>query len=215
MKKQTLVFRLVSSPLVGLITKFGGQPTWRDKPQWPLSRTTGAPMRFVCQILLEPVLFGGLEGRMAYLFLADGESMRTDMTWDMDAGDNALILQPGEYTLPTQPLDTGPSLERVVFEAAQHRSQRIPAEYAVDAMLGDDPDSFSEDELARAWSENKLGGTPAFLNVVDMPEEGTWRLLLQLDSAHVPFHVYFGDRGIGYAFVHIDGTQGKFTWQCS
>ncbi len=96
---------------------------------------------------------------------------------------------------------------------------------AVEVTAGEDPDSIIEDEQVHAseeawaqftklWSESKIGGTPAFLQYPEYPGEGNWRLLLQLDSVHVPFSVNFGDAEVGYAFLSEDGTSGKFLWQC-
>jgi uncharacterized protein YwqG len=65
-----------------------------------------------------------------------------------------------------------------------------------------------------AYEEVKIGGTSIFLQGEEYPEGGDWRLLLQLDSASVPFHVNFGDAGIGYAFISGDGNKGRFLWQC-
>ena len=62
---------------------------------------------------------------------------------------------------------------------------------------------------------NKIGGTPSFMQCDQFPEPGSWRLLLQLDSARVPFSINFGDAGIGHAFMSHDGTTGKFLWQCA
>ncbi len=74
------------------------------------------------------------------------------------------------------------------------------------------------DEQARAYrgslSGNKLGGTPGFLQADELPIADPWYLLLQLDSAQVPFWINFGDAGIGYAFINHAGTDGKFLWQC-
>src|SRR5437899_9589820 len=42
--------------------------------------------------------------------------------------------------------------------------------------------------LARP-GENKVGGNPAFLQGPQYPENSNWRLLLQMDSANVPFYV--------------------------
>jgi uncharacterized protein YwqG len=61
---------------------------------------------------------------------------------------------------------------------------------------------------------NKLGGTPGFLQNDELPFPEPWHLLLQLDSAQVPFWINFGDAGIGYAFLNGNGTEGKFLWQC-
>jgi uncharacterized protein YwqG len=74
------------------------------------------------------------------------------------------------------------------------------------------------EEQARAYREslsgNKLGGTPGFLQGDELPILEPWYLLLQVDSAQVPFWINFGDAGIGYAFVNRAGTQGRFLWQC-
>lgn len=40
------------------VTKFGGQPVWIDKAQWPIDEENGKPMRFICQIELYPEIFG-------------------------------------------------------------------------------------------------------------------------------------------------------------
>ena len=89
----------------------------------------------------------------------------------------------------------------------------------------EDPEYVDEDERLE-WSEeefdayetplegNKVGGTPGFIQADEFPVAGPWRLLLQLDSMTVPFHVDFGDAGIGYAYISEDGRSGKFLWQC-
>jgi carbamoyl-phosphate synthase large subunit len=56
------------APIREPVTKFGGQPVWIEGPDWPLSRQTGRPMRFIFQVALEPRLFGTIPARMAYLF---------------------------------------------------------------------------------------------------------------------------------------------------
>ena len=55
---------------------------------------------------------------------------------------------------------------------------------------------------------------PGFLRRDEFPTGGPWRLLLQLDSTKVLFHVNFEDAGVGYAFISGDGVSGKFLWQC-
>lgn len=62
--------------------------------------------------------------------------------------------------------------------------------------------------------ENKIGGTPVFLQVDEFPLGGTCRLLLQLDSCSLPFFINFGDAGVGYAFLNQAGDQANFLWQC-
>jgi uncharacterized protein YwqG len=90
---------------------------------------------------------------------------------------------------------------------------------------GEDPEFIPQAKLielpeaqVRAYSDslsgNKLGGTPGFLQGDELPIPEPWHLLLQLDSAQIPFWINFGDAGIGYAFINRAGTEGKFLWQC-
>jgi hypothetical protein len=106
-RKYTISFRPAPAPVTEPVTKFGGQPVWVGKPEWPLSRETGEPMRFICQVALDLEIFGGEAGRMAYIFMTDGEEY-VDGTWDPD-GENAVIIQPDGNNVATRPLATGPS----------------------------------------------------------------------------------------------------------
>lgn len=63
--------------------------------------------------------------------------------------------------------------------------------------------------------ENKIGGTPVFMQGDEFPFESGWQLLLQLDACNVPFWVNFGDSGVGYAFLNETGDEAKFLWQCA
>jgi len=90
-------------------TKFGGQPDWITHPEWPISATTGNPMRFICQIELQKVGYGKKDAKFAYLFMTD-EDEYVDGTWEADSGENAIILQPGTTQLPTIDLINGPTL---------------------------------------------------------------------------------------------------------
>jgi uncharacterized protein YwqG len=61
-----------------------------------------------------------------------------------------------------------------------------------------------------------VGGEPTWFQFEEFPTATeTWRLILQLDSAAVPFDVNFGDAGVGYAFLSSDQKRGKFLWQCA
>ncbi len=220
-KKDSLAFVQTHKPTERCVTKFGGQPTWWDEPQWPLSRATGHPMRFICQIALDPDLFGDIPGRMAYLFMTDEEN-DVDGTWQPEGGENALLIQPGRYDGPAVSQRTGPTLEGWIDEEGTHCL--APVEYTVQLTRDEDPDVYdkgaageSESEveaLEAAWSENKLGGTPTFLQFPEYPADGPWRLLIQLSSTDVPFNVNFGDAGIGYGFLSQDSERGRFLWQC-
>jgi uncharacterized protein YwqG len=181
-------------------------------------------MRFLCQVALDPHVFGEIAGRMAYLFITDGETF-VDDTFDPDGGENAVIIQPGTSEISTQPLLTGPSLYKMVSHSSEEKLVPESCEFAVETSPGEDLEVIVEDEQSHSspqawtqftelWSEIKVGGTPAFLQGPEFPRGGNWRLLLQLDSANVPFSVNFGDAGVGYAFLSEDGTSGKFLWQC-
>lgn len=212
-KTQSISFVEVTSPISGLVTKFGGQPTWLAGAEWPMSRSTGEPMRFICQIAIDPDLFDNLGGRMAYLFISDGLTFVED-TWDPEGGENAVIIQPGASLLPTQPLQTGPSLYKMVDDSSTNRRNPLACECDVILQPEEDREALDgEESAAGAEIANKIGGSPAFLQSPEWPSGGPWRLLLQLDSANVPFWVNFGDAGVGYAFIAEDGQTGKFLWQ--
>lgn len=213
-KKYAITFVEVAQPQSGLLTKFGGQPDWLTGPQWPISRATGEPMRFLGQIALDAELFGPLAGRMAYLFISDGITF-VDNTWDAEGGENALIIQPGTTAGPTQPMAVGPTLFKMVDNLLTHRRDPVAAEYAVVQTPGDDSDEADLAEYPGTDIENKIGGRPVFLQGEEWPAGGPWKLLLQVDSAAVPFDVNFGDAGVGYAFISADGKVGRFLWQCA
>lgn len=227
-KRASIEFTPSHSPITGFITKFGGQPVWFSEPQWPISKSLGRPMQFICQIKLVPELFGETYGKMAYIFMSpdgdDGEWI-VDDTWQPDSGENAVIIQPGHPTIVTQPLTIGPSLFEMVEQPGQQYLKPKPLEYATNLTLSEDPDYVPHRER-RGWDEaqwtkygealsgNKLGGVPNFIQNEELPIQSKWYLLIQLDSAQVPFYINFGDAGIGYAFISEDGRVGKFLWQC-
>jgi hypothetical protein len=206
--KAVIEFREADAPIREPITKFGGQPTWIDAPAWPLSRTTGRPMRFIGQVALAPNLFGDIPARMAYLFMTDDDEESVDGTYEPDGGENAVVLQPGRFAGPTVEQAEGPTLYRMVERPGAARLVPEPCEFAAALRLGEAPDDGPEDFA------NQVGGTPRFLQGEEYPAGGPWRLLLQLDSPSVPFDINFGDAGVGYAFLSEDGTAGKFLWQC-
>jgi len=122
-------------------------------------------------------------------------------------------------------MTTGPTLYRMVKKLFGAINAPQILEYGVNATLGDDPEWLNEvsksklldeefESRNKALSRNKIGGVPGFLQSDEFPDDGVWKLVLQLDSATVPFHVNFGDAGIGYAFISEDGSRGKFLWQC-
>lgn len=223
MKRQSIEFVKARKAIREPVTKFGGQPVWIEEPQWPLSAETGEQMRFICQIAIDPDLFGSISPKMAYIFMTAGDDY-VDGTWEPDSGENAVILQPVYTSLPVKPLAEGPTLHQMVKKMFKKRLVPQPCEFAVKTTCSEDPESVPEDERAEwsqgKWEEyasildgNKIGGTPIFMQGDEFPGPGSWRLLLQLDSTRVPFSINFGDAGIGYAFISEDGTTGKFLWQ--
>jgi hypothetical protein len=154
--KYSLVFHEVQEPITQPITKFGGQPTWLTVPQWPLSRSTGKPMRFLCQVVLDPLIFGEIPGQIAYLFITDGETY-VDHTYDPEGGENAVIIQPGICEIPTQPLLAGPTLYKMVSHSWRKKLVPVPCEFAVETSPGVDPEMIVEDEQAhenpQAWTQ--------------------------------------------------------------
>lgn len=194
------------------LTKFGGQPNWLTTPEWPLSRSTKNPMRFLGQIELDPALFPNATARVAYLFMTDEENGDyVDGTWEPDGGENAVILQPGNNQAPTQPLPTGPSLYQME-PGSFGKLQPEPREFAVRITPVDEDEILAEQD--DGVFPNQIGGRPNFLQGEEFPFGDPSPLLLQLDSSTVPFYLNFGDAGIGYAFLNESGDQAKFLWQC-
>lgn len=220
-KKYVLAAEEALTPIVEPASKLGGQPVWVGAPQWPLSRATGKPMSFIGQFALYAEIFGSLQAQMAYIFMYDDEPF-VDGTWLPDGGENAVILQPGAWNEPAIPSATGPTLYNTV-QRPDGTLERVPVEYALHLVLGDDPDVLDENEFrARdAWDEycayldeSKIGGAPAFLQYPEYPGPGNWRLLAQLDWGLFDCNINFGDAGVGYAFIDEDGAAAKFLWQC-
>jgi len=224
-KSASIEFIEIATQISEPVTKFGGQPVWIDKPQWPLSEQTRNPMEFICQIALSDDLFPGMEGKVAYVFMTEEEEY-VDETWEPDGGENAIIIQPGVTSAVVSEIVDGPSIKEYIEVKGYDRLQPKLKEFSVRLSIKDEPDFASEeirdkwsesafDEYAQALDGNKIGGTPIFLQGDEFPTDGEYKLLLQLDSTRTPFFVNFGDAGIAYAFINSEGTVGKFLWQCA
>lgn len=205
MKTHLLEFARAEAPIDRPVTKFGGLPVWLGEPQWPIGRESGQPMMFITQIALEVL---GFPGAMAYLFIDDSED--ADETWDPDAGANAVIVQPNGASpaVATETRTQGQSLVEYVQVEGERTRQPQGREFAVTLQEKEDVQVEGTFDF-----QNKIGGFPVWLQSDETPDED-WLLLLQLDSAGVPFEVNFGDAGVGYAFLSPDGRKGKFLWQC-
>jgi hypothetical protein len=203
------------APVTEPVTKFGGQPTWLGQPQWPLSAAQGAPMRFVCQIVLEPELVGAGPARIAYVFVSHGDHGHDVEEFDPDVilpdgGENAVIVQPGVFTGPTAPLTCGPTL---------YHDDGSPAEYTVDLVRDEDPEPVSaeayralpageQDRYFRAIDHDKIGGTALLSDDGDWPAGGPWRPLLRLATNWTPFHLNLGAAPVALAFLSDDRREG-------
>jgi uncharacterized protein YwqG len=222
MRAYSLSFKQSLQPCREAVTKFGGQPVWLQQPEWPLSASTGEQMKFICQVVLYPEIFGQVAGKMAYIFMTDLENQVVPC-WDPEAGENAVIIQPGRPTqIKTQAATAGPTLYELVEVPGDTVLHPRPCEFLVNVHKRSDPDFIdyvhrsamddaSFDRYFKSIEGNKIGGTPAFLQDDALPGGG--HLLVQIDSTKVPFHLNFGDCGVGYGFVSPDGSAGKFLFQ--
>lgn len=208
-----------AAPVPGFTTKFGGQPAWLEAPQWPISRQTCQPMQFICQIALDPRLFPGSEGEIAYVFMTCAD---VDGTWEPDGGENAVIIQPSPVppSVEVSAQATGPVLFEMDYAASP--AAEVPREYLAQLTMGEDPYSADRAPNAADTDEefpvavaNQIGGHALFIQNLEYPAGDGWRLLLQLDSTQVPFWVNFGDAGVAYIFLNADGTAGRMLWQCA
>ncbi|MEV4539092.1 hypothetical protein AB0J82_35495 [Asanoa sp. NPDC049518] len=219
-------WRASIAPIDKPIAKLGGQPFWVDEPFWPASRGSGEPMTFIGQFPLPGSGIG-----MAYLFLSD-----EDGTFELEGGENALLVQPGGRVPPFvsgETRRTGPALwrrgtdwnERVPVEL--HLDLRAPDESTVSAFerlvvhrdaalrgMSVEDDSDFPDVDCRSY----VGGEPLFWQPWTPVEiDDSWRFFFQLDGAEGwgedAFALNFGG-GTGYAFLSEDQREGRFFWDC-
>lgn len=191
-----------------LKTKFGGQPDWISVPEWPISKETGNPMRFICQIDLSEIGFGKNESIFAYLFITE-EDEYVDGTWEADGGENAIILQPNNNEIETEKIAEGPSLYKMVKKLFKKKLVQQEFECAVELTKKEKIED-NNDELD---IRNKFNGEADFIQGEEYPSRDKWNLLIQLDSTNVPFYINFGDDGVGYGFINEKEDKAKFIWQ--
>ncbi len=185
-------FRPASALIRQPVAKLGGQPVWLDEPFWPASRAFGAQMTFVGQVPIP-----GPELRMTYLFVTQ-DDLAVAETYAPDAGENALIVQPGGRIprfLVGSSTGDGPSLWR----RGATWAEMVPVELHIDlsALGGADERALGEEI---AWQEAErngifcdppehdrvplrsyVGGKPLFWQAhVGVPEP--WQFFFQLDG---------------------------------
>jgi hypothetical protein len=207
-----LALEAVTEPLAFPVSKLGGQPCWLGRPMWPLSRSSGKPMRFIAQIALPESLRPGGQ-RMAYVFMTDLDEFEyIDGTWEPEGGENAVILQPSPFQsiVDTAALTEGPTLQRGVDDRTPGGRRRFePVELRAD-LIATDASGGGEDE-----DMFHIGGAPNWLQGEEWPAPPeAWRFLMQIDSNTSQFDVNFGDAGVAYVFVAADGRAARFLWQC-
>lgn len=174
-------------------------------------------MIFIGQIAIDQRLFPGALAQMAYVFIAD----EFEETWDPDAGENAVILQPGLKPPPVSYLDlrNGPTISK--WDHQTGTLTEGPGEFGTRLMLQTEPRYVRNpwERLPRADASkyvnalvgNKIGGSPIPVENEAFPFED-WRLLLQLEQVLIPFWVNFG-MGCCYVFSNADVSEAKLLWQ--
>jgi uncharacterized protein YwqG len=207
----------------GTFLKFGGLPFGLPVARWPKSKATGEPMQFVAQIPFGPDLFPQTEPSVAFVFITTAPDV--DGTWLPNGGENAVVIL-AQHHLTQTFADEGVSrLHRMVEKWWNKKLVPETCTFTAHLSAGEDPEfatmqeqeTWTDKQRADYWSSvegNKIGGAPGFLQGDEIPFSKPWHLLLQLDSARVPFWINFGDAGIGYAFLNEHGTEGRFLWQC-
>lgn len=186
-------------------TRFGGQPTWRRTPTWPLT-PAGTPMAFWAQFEIpwDP-------NRMAYLFIDSTEGE----VWDSTSGTASLIVQPGlDPTVPWVEHSTGPVVpdDEVVVEgfdppAPVRFSARVPR-----LEPFNEPEEWPADVERPARTFNKVGGTALALQGSPRPPGDGWRFLFQFGAMEAGREL--GDGAECYGFVHEPTGEGYFSWDC-
>jgi uncharacterized protein YwqG len=208
-------FEEVSQPITDLVTKFGGQPVWLEKPCWPLNLETQLPLPFLCQIELDPKLFGDIPAKMAYIFAG----VRNENTDSIDFDAQAIVLQPGSFDFSNAEQQTGPSIKEMCKHESGSECGLLFGDY-IDEPIWDskkmDNAEFDDVENFRDLVRGiKIGGTPALFVDWMKPDDGleNWNLLLQIDTSHkfgYPYPCGLDDTGMIWFYVSKDGLSTTF-----
>jgi Domain of unknown function (DUF1963) len=220
-------FHEVTEPITELVTKFGGQPVWLEKPCW--ATWDGVQIPFLCQIQLDTQLFPNTNAKMAYVFFREYEPKIDG--WVPDVSASAVVLQPGLYEDEFVEAVTGPTLTKTVHNGTQYIFD-TPCEYKIEIALRMDPEylfpeareKLNEEQENLYWEQtegNKIGGSSVIWNEDDFPDQNSrnWDLILQLVSPDalegVPFNIDFGDGGRGFVFLSKNGRHAAMTYTSS
>jgi hypothetical protein len=189
------------------VAKFGGQPDWREAPEWPTAEG-GRPIVFYGQV---PLI--GQPERTAYIFVDCGPEWEARHGRPLDAG-NAVVVQPGPPThLPTIPLAEGPVLYRPVLSPPRLRRlyKEAPYETFFPLVQNADPPEWDEPGGESRTDWNKIGGTPRYLQSEELPPGEGWKFAFQFGADNVGREL--ADGAECYGFVDETG-RGAFLWQC-
>ena len=223
-----VTFERVDAPVAGGATKFGGRPDGLEPGRWPVGRTHGTPMNFLCRVRLADTgveRFAGAGDAAAFVFMAfdeDYDALSGEPGWH----DNAVLLRPDGVDPPLEYVDLvdGPSLHDVEWE---FDDARHGPEYAVRLTPRVEPpepgpDDFDDEdahfEALESWAETasgtKLGGAPVPVQLdLHGTDERDWHQVLQLDGTDVPFDVPLGDGGVLHVLVDGSMRHGLLFWQ--
>lgn len=178
------------------ITKFGGQPDWIERPQWPVSLAwDNRPLKFIGQIRLNDFYYEPEKLSLVYIFMTQPED-RNDTFFDPDIiypdeGETAVIIQPDreipEY-LQVENLRTGPTVDS--------KNIWIPQITEVEETLATEFEQIDHD---------KFCGIPAFNQ--HSKTESDSKLLLQLHTNWLPFYINAG--GAPTMFVLLNNTNER------
>ncbi len=186
-------------------TRFGGQPTWRSSPTWPLS-ASGKPMAFWAQFEIpwEPE-------KTAYLFIDT-----TEEAWLDDLGDSAaLFVQPGGTpAVPWVSDATGPE----VPDGIQRDTKYLPVwPHSFTSRVPSltpyyEPREWPDGHFQAESPLNKIGGTPLPIQREPQLPTPDYRFLFQFSADAAGFE--FGDSAECYGYVDPDTGSGFFHWDC-
>lgn len=189
-------------------TRFGGRPTWLERPTWPLT-PIGTPMAFWCQLRLPDDA-----GRMAYVFLDPNDVLFDEDDPLMSTG--SVFLQPGG--VPAGPWTDDPSGPTVPDRRQRDRIWSPPSDLGFDARVPrlqpfGEPPSWEDAELTadqERWAWNKVGGTPLFLQ--SPPATDGWEFLAEFQAEAAGYELADGAQ----CYVFIDRVRGTgfLTWDC-
>jgi hypothetical protein len=206
------------------VSKFGGQPSWLEEPQWPISRALGVQMQFIGQVAIDPELFPESRAQMAYIFATDASISTTVSleTWDPSMGESAVVLQPGGTLLvETSDSPTGPTVMTDLSGGVGEDEREIT--YLMSTERHTDPPFIAFEEkwelpeaewtaYNEATAPDKIGGTPWFLQSDEFPMCGAAATLI-IQFFAIPFSLNLADGGTASVFMNPEGTTGGFLFQ--